>query len=133
MAKFHPHGDQAVYQAMVRMAQDFNMRYPLIDGQGNFGSIDGDAAAAMRYTEARLSKFAMLFLEDTDNNTVDFTPNFDASMMEPIVLPAAVPNLLANGSEGIAVGVSTSIPPHNLAELIDALIYLQGSSGLLRR
>lgn len=125
MAKFHPHGDQAVYQAMVRMAQDFNMRYPLIDGQGNFGSIDGDAAAAMRYTEARLSKFAMLFLEDTDNNTVDFTPNFDASMMEPIVLPAAVPNLLANGSEGIAVGVSTSIPPHNLAELIDALIYLQ--------
>ncbi|RKZ20113.1 DNA gyrase subunit A, partial [bacterium] len=124
LGKYHPHGDAAVYDTLVRMAQDFSMRYPLIDGQGNFGSIDGDAAAAYRYTEARLSKIAEELLRDIDKDTVDFVPNFDEKLKEPVVLPAGFPNLLANGSSGIAVGMATNIPPHNLNELIDALIYI---------
>jgi len=119
---YHPHGDSAVYDAMVRMAQDFSLRYPLVDGQGNFGSIDGDPAAAYRYTEARLNPLAEELLRDIDRETVDFTPNFDGGMLEPVVLPTRVPNLLANGSSGIAVGMATNIPPHNLRELIDALV-----------
>ncbi|WP_448584129.1 DNA gyrase/topoisomerase IV subunit A [Thermocrinis sp.] len=119
---FHPHGDQAVYEALVRMAQDFVMNYPLIIGQGNFGSIDGDPPAAMRYTEAKLSKYALLMLEDIDKDTVDFVPNFDGSTSEPQVLPSKFPNLLCNGSSGIAVGLATSIPPHNLREVAKALI-----------
>ncbi len=122
LGKYHPHGDTAVYDAMVRMAQDFSMRYPLIDGQGNFGSIDGDSAAAMRYTEARLSKLAEEMLEDIKKETVEFIPNFDASLQEPKVLPAKVPNLLLNGSSGIAVGMATNIPPHNMNELCDGII-----------
>ncbi len=122
LGKYHPHGDSAVYDALVRMAQDFVMRYPLIDGQGNFGSIDGDSPAAMRYTEARLSKIAEEILEDIDRDTVDFQPNFDASLKEPIVLPSKVPNLLINGSTGIAVGMATNIPPHNLKEVCMAII-----------
>jgi len=124
LGKYHPHGDAAVYDTLVRMAQDFSMRYPLIDGQGNFGSIDGDAAAAYRYTEARLSKIAEELLRDIDKDTVDFVPNFDEKLKEPVVLPAGFPNLLANGSSGIAVGMATNIPPHNLNELINALIYI---------
>jgi DNA gyrase subunit A len=124
MGNFHPHGDQAIYETLVRMAQDFSMRYPLIDGQGNFGSIDGDPPAAMRYTEARLSRYAELLLQDIDKNTVDWTPNYDASLMEPTVLPSAFPNLLCNGSSGIAVGMSTNIPPHNLSEVVDACVAL---------
>lgn len=124
IGKYHPHGDAAVYDALVRMAQDFKMRYPLITGQGNFGSIDGDPPAAYRYTEAKLSKLAMEMLKDIEENTVDFVPNFDGRLKEPVVLPAVVPNLLINGAEGIAVGVSTGIPPHNLGEIIDALIFL---------
>ncbi|MEO0292995.1 MAG: DNA gyrase subunit A [candidate division WOR-3 bacterium] len=124
LGKYHPHGDMAVYDALVRMAQDFSLRYPLIDGQGNFGSIDGDNAAAYRYTEARLSKIAELMLEDIDKNTVDFVPNFDASLLEPTVLPSAFPNLLVNGSSGIAVGMATNIPPHNLGEVCDGVIAL---------
>jgi DNA gyrase subunit A len=124
LGKYHPHGDQSVYDAMVRMAQDFSMRYPLVDGQGNFGSIDGDAAAAMRYTEARMAPMGAELLEDIGKDTVDFTPNFDDSMREPDVLPANIPNLLVNGSSGIAVGMSTSIPPHNLGEIIAALVHL---------
>lgn len=124
LGKFHPHGDLAVYEAMVRMAQDFSMRYELIDGQGNFGSIDGDAAAAMRYTEARISHLGSRLLDDIEKNTVDFTPNFDGSLIEPLVLPASVPNLLVNGSSGIAVGMSTSVPPHNLGEVCSALTYM---------
>jgi DNA gyrase subunit A len=124
LGKYHPHGDQAVYDAMARLAQDFSMRYPLVDGQGNFGSIDGDAPAAMRYTEARLAKQAEELLADIQFDTVDFTENFDSSLQEPVVLPARLPNLLLNGSSGIAVGMATSIPPHNLVELISALIYL---------
>jgi len=124
IGKYHPHGDSAVYEALVRMAQDFSMREPLIDGQGNFGSIDGDNAAAMRYTEARLTKIAEELLRDIDKNTVDFIPNYDGSEREPVVLPARFPNLLVNGSSGIAVGMATNIPPHNLTELIDALIYM---------
>jgi len=124
LGKYHPHGDMAVYDAMARMAQDFSMRYPLVDGQGNFGSIDGDAPAAMRYTEARLNAMAEEMLVDIDKNTVDFTDNFDGSLREPVVLPARLPNLLLNGSAGIAVGMATNIPPHNLRELSDALIYL---------
>ncbi len=120
---YHPHGDSAVYDAMVRMAQDFSLRYPLVDGQGNFGSIDGDSAAAYRYTEARLTRLAEEMLRDIDRETVDFTPNFDGSVEEPLVLPARFPNLLANGSSGIAVGMATNIPPHNLRELIDALVH----------
>ncbi len=124
LGKFHPHGDTPVYDALVRMAQTFSMRYPLIDGQGNFGSVDGDPPAAMRYTEARLSKIASTLLEDIDKETVDFRPNYDDSEVEPEVLPTRVPNLLINGSSGIAVGMATNIPPHNLTELINACIAL---------
>jgi DNA gyrase subunit A len=124
LGKYHPHGDLAVYDAMARMAQDFSMRYPLIDGQGNFGSIDGDAPAAMRYTEARLSRLAEEMLADIEQDTVDFGDNFDGSLKEPLVLPARLPNLLLNGSSGIAVGMATNIPPHNLGELSAALIHL---------
>lgn len=122
LGKYHPHGDQAVYQTMVRLAQDFAMRYTLVDGQGNFGSIDGDAAAAMRYTEVRMTRLAEEMLRDLDKETVDFVPNFDGSLEEPDVLPAAIPNLLLNGSSGIAVGMATNIPPHNLGELINGTI-----------
>ena len=124
LGKYHPHGDSAVYDTMVRMAQDFSMRYPLVDGQGNFGSIDGDSPAAMRYTEARLSRIAEELLKDLEKNTVDFVPNFDDTLKEPSVLPAMVPNLLVNGSSGIAVGMATNIPPHNLSEVIDGCIAL---------
>lgn len=124
LGKYHPHGDSSVYDAMVRMAQDFSMRYMLVDGQGNFGSIDGDSAAAMRYTEARLARIAMELLEDIEKNTIDFTANFDDSLKEPIVLPARLPNLLLNGATGIAVGMATNIPPHNLSELCGAITYL---------
>ncbi|MEK6536469.1 MAG: DNA gyrase subunit A, partial [Actinomycetota bacterium] len=122
IGKYHPPGDSAVYATMVRLVQDFSMRYPLIDGQGNFGSVDGDSAAAYRYTEARLSKLAMEMLRDIDEDTVDFIPNFDESTEEPAVLPARYPNLLVNGSSGIAVGMATNIPPHNLGETIDACV-----------
>ncbi len=121
MGKYHPHGDNSVYDAMVRLAQDFSIRYPLIDGQGNFGSVDGDPPAAMRYTEARLSKIAGLMLEDIDKNTVDFYPNFDNTLEQPAVLPSKIPNLLINGSDGIAVGMATNIPPHNLTEVLSGL------------
>ncbi|MDD2836195.1 MAG: DNA gyrase subunit A [Methanothrix sp.] len=124
MGKYHPHGDAAIYETMVRMAQPFSMRYPLIDGQGNFGSVDGDPAAAMRYTEVRLSKIAEEMLVDIEKNTVDFTPNYDGSLKEPVVLPAKLPDLLLNGSSGIAVGMATNIPPHNLTELCGAIIHL---------
>ena len=124
LGKYHPHGDTAVYDAMVRMAQDFAMRYPLVDGQGNFGSIDGDSPAAMRYTEARLAKISQEMLADIDKNTIDWAENFDGSLQEPQVLPARLPNLLLNGTSGIAVGMATNIPPHNLGEICDALIYL---------
>ena len=124
MGKYHPHGDSAIYDAMVRMAQDFSLRYPLVDGQGNFGSLDGDSPAAMRYTEARLREIAITFVEELGRNTVDFRPNFDGSLSEPVVLPARVPNLLLNGSSGIAVGMATNIPPHNAGEILDALIQL---------
>src|SRR5271168_4187979 len=124
LKKFHPHGDMAVYDSLVRMAQPFSLRYPLVDGQGNFGSIDGDPPAAMRYTEARLSRIAATLLEDIDKETVDFKPNYDDSEVEPEVLPARVPNLLINGSEGIAVGMASKIPPHNLTEIIEACILL---------
>jgi topoisomerase-4 subunit A len=124
MGNFHPHGDQAIYDAMVRLAQDFAQRYPLVDGQGNFGNIDGDNAAAMRYTESRLTEVARLLLDGLDEDAVDFRPSYDGSNEEPVVLPAAFPNLLANGSQGIAVGMATSIPPHNAAELCDAALHL---------
>ncbi|MFA4843703.1 MAG: DNA gyrase subunit A [Candidatus Margulisiibacteriota bacterium] len=124
LGKYHPHGDSAVYEAMVRMAQDFSLRYPLVDGQGNMGSVDGDSAAAMRYTEARLSKLAVEMLADLDKETVNFGPNFDESLQEPLVLPSRIPNLLVNGSSGIAVGMATNIPPHNLTEVIDGLVAL---------
>lgn len=124
LGKYHPHGDQSVYDAMVRMAQDFSLRYMLVEGQGNFGSIDGDAAAAMRYTEARMSHLGHSLLDDIEKNTVSFGPNFDDSLQEPTVLPATIPNLLVNGASGIAVGMATSIPPHNLGEVIDALAYM---------
>jgi len=124
IGKYHPHGDMAVYDAMVRMAQDFAMRYPLIDGQGNFGSVDGDPAAAMRYTEVRMARLAHEMLEDIEKDTVDFKPNYDGSLMEPLILPAKMPNLLINGSSGIAVGMATNIPPHNLREVIDATIFI---------
>jgi DNA gyrase subunit A len=124
LGKYHPHGDAPVYEAMVRMAQDFSLRYPLVDGQGNFGSVDNDPPAAMRYTEARLSQIAEEMLIDIDKNTVDFIPNFDGSLQEPSVLPARLPNLLVSGSSGIAVGMTTNIPPHNLGEICDAIIYL---------
>lgn len=124
LGKYHPHGDASVYDALVRMAQDFTMRYPLIEGQGNFGSIDGDPPAAMRYTEARLTKLAVEMLEDIDKNTVDMMPNFDASLEEPTVLPSKFPNLICNGTTGIAVGLATSIPPHNFTEVAEALKYV---------
>ncbi len=124
LKKYHPHGDTAVYDAMVRLAQDFNMRYQLVDGQGNFGSVDGDPAAAYRYTEARLAKIAEELLADIDKNTVDFTPNFDETTQEPLVLPSRIPNLIINGSSGIAVGMATNVPPHNLGEIIAALVTL---------
>lgn len=124
LGKYHPHGDSAVYETMVRMVQDFSLRYPLVDGQGNFGSIDGDSAAAMRYTEARLAKIADEMLRDLDKNTVDFTANFDDSLQEPMVLPSYLPNLLVNGASGIAVGMATNIPPHNLSEVVDGLVAL---------
>ncbi|KQP94834.1 DNA topoisomerase IV subunit A [Methylobacterium sp. Leaf113] len=126
IGKYHPHGDTAAYDALVRMAQDFAQRYPLVDGQGNFGNIDGDNAAAQRYTEARMTEVARLLLEGLDDDSVDFRPNYDGQEEEPVVLPAAFPNLLANGSQGIAVGMATSIPPHNAAELCDAALYLIG-------
>src|SRR3954468_10206075 len=124
LGKYHPHGDSSVYDSLVRMAQPFSMRYPLVDGQGNFGSVDGDPPAAMRYTEARLAKIAGTLLEDIDKDTVDFRPNYDDSEHEPEVLPTRVPNLLVNGSSGIAVGMATNIPPHNLKEIIDAALLL---------
>jgi topoisomerase IV subunit A len=124
MGGYHPHGNQAIYDAMVRLAQDFSARYPLVDGQGNFGNVDGDNAAAERYTEARLTEVAKLILEGLDEDTVDFRPNYDGSVQEPVVLPGAFPNLLANGATGIAVGMATSIPPHNAAELCDAALHL---------
>ncbi|NLG24350.1 MAG: DNA topoisomerase 4 subunit A, partial [Clostridiales bacterium] len=124
LGKYHPHGDTAVYDAMVRLAQDFSTRCMLVDGQGNFGSVDGDGAAAMRYTEARLSKLAVEMLSDIDKETVDFYPNFDETAMQPEVLPSRFPNLLVNGSSGIAVGMATNIPPHNLGEVIDGVVHL---------
>jgi topoisomerase-4 subunit A len=124
IGKFHPHGDQSIYDALVRLAQDFALRFPLIDGQGNFGNIDGDNAAAMRYTEARLTKVAELLLEAIDEDTVDFRPTYDGEAEEPVVLPGNFPNLLANGAQGIAVGMATSIPPHNVAEICNALLHL---------
>src|ERR687885_3016287 len=124
IGKYHPHGDQAVYDALVRLAQDFAQRYPLVDGQGNFGNIDGDNAAAYRYTEARLTEVARLLLEGIDEDAVDFRDTYNGEDEEPLVLPAAFPNLLANGSQGIAVGMATSIPPHNAAELCDAALHL---------
>src|ERR1700675_3860918 len=124
IGKFHPHGDQSVYDALVRLAQDFAQRYPLVSGQGNFGNIDGDNPAAMRYTEARLTEVARLLLDGIDEDAVDFRPTYDGSEDEPVVLPGAFPNLLANGSQGIAVGMATSIPPHNAAELCDAALQL---------
>src|SRR5579875_2755780 len=124
MGSFHPHGDQAIYDALVRLAQDFASRYPLVDGQGNFGNIDGDSAAAYRYTEARMTEVARLLLEGIDENAIDFRDNYAGTEQEPIVLPAALPNLLANGAQGIAVGMATSIPSHNVAELCDAALHL---------
>ncbi|MBI2622346.1 DNA gyrase subunit A, partial [Candidatus Microgenomates bacterium] len=124
MGKYHPHGDMPIYDALVRLAQDFSMRYPLIDGQGNFGSMDGDPPAAMRYTEAKMAAITSEMLYDLDKETVEFLPNFDATLQEPTFLPAKLPNLLLMGSEGIAVGMATKIPPHNLSEVIDAIIYV---------
>ena len=124
MGKYHPHGDASIYDALVRMAQDFSMRYELVDGQGNFGSIDGDNAAAMRYTESRMTKLSSEMLKDLDKDTVDWGPNFDETLKEPAVLPSAIPTLLVNGSEGIAVGMATKIPPHNLKEIINGLVAL---------
>src|SRR3984893_2469088 len=124
MGSFHPHGDQAIYDALVRVAQDFSSRYPLVDGQGNFGNIDGDNPAAYRYTEARMTEVARLLLDGIDEDAIDFRPTYDGSSQEPAVLPGAFPNLLANGAQGIAVGMATSIPPHNAAELCDAALHL---------
>jgi DNA gyrase subunit A len=124
LGKYHPHGDIAIYDSLVRMAQEFSLRYPLVDGHGNFGSIDGDSAAAMRYTEVRLAPVSALMLDELDKEIVEFTPNFDNSMEEPAILPAKVPQLLLNGSSGIAVGMATNIPPHNLGELTEALKYM---------
>src|SRR5207249_3743603 len=130
MGKYHPHGDMAIYDTLVRMAQDFSLRYPLIDGQGNFGSVDGDNAAAMRYTECRLQKIANELLADIDKETVDFVPNYDGKEQEPAVLPSRLPNLLVNGSSGIAVGMATNIPPHNLTETINGCLALLASPEL---
>jgi len=133
LGKYHPHGDTAVYDTMVRMAQDFSMRYMLVDGQGNFGSVDGDSAAAMRYTEARLTRIAEEMLRDLEKNTVNFTPNFDDTLQEPTVLPSLIPNLLCNGASGIAVGMATNIPPHNLKEVIDGcLAYIKDSGSVAK-
>jgi len=129
LGKYHPHGDTSVYDAMVRMAQDFSMRYMLVDGQGNFGSVDNDPPAAMRYTEARLTRISSEMLADIDKDTVTFMPNFDDSLKEPVVLPTRLPNLLVNGSSGIAVGMATNIPPHNLGEVCDAISYLIDNPG----
>src|ERR671932_2083282 len=126
IGKYHPHGDQAVYDALVRLAQDFAQRYPLVDGQGNFGNVDGDNAAAMRYTESRLTPVAMALLDGIDEDAVDLRDTYDGSEREPVVLPSAFPNLLANGSAGIAVGMATSIPPHNAGELLSALAWMAG-------
>lgn len=122
IGKYHPHGDSAVYEAMVRMAQPFSYRYPLVDGHGNFGSVDGDSAAAMRYTEARMSKISMELLRDINKDTIDYQDNYDGSEREPAVFPSRFPNLLVNGASGIAVGMATNIPPHNLGETIDAVL-----------
>ncbi|MEQ1866389.1 MAG: DNA gyrase subunit A, partial [Micropepsaceae bacterium] len=122
IGKYHPHGDQSVYDALVRMAQEFSMRVPLVDGQGNFGSVDGDPPAAMRYTEVRMTKAAEALLEDLDFETVEFQPNYDGQDHEPVVLPSRIPNLLVNGSSGIAVGMATNIPPHNLGEVVDGCL-----------
>jgi DNA gyrase subunit A len=128
LGKYHPHGDSSVYDAMVRMAQEWSLRYPLVDGQGNFGSIDGDSPAAMRYTEARLRKISEEMLADIDKETVDFQLNFDDTLEEPVVLPAKIPNLLVNGSSGIAVGMATNMPPHNLGEVVDGVVaYIDNS------
>ena len=124
MGKYHPHGDSSIYGALVNMAQEWSTRYPLVDGHGNFGSVDGDGAAAMRYTEARLSKISMEMLADIGKDTVDFVPNFDETEKEPVVLPSRYPNLLVNGTTGIAVGMATNIPPHNLREVIGAVVKL---------
>ena len=129
MGSFHPHGDQAIYEALVRLAQDFASRYPLIEGQGNFGNIDGDNAAAYRYTEARMTDVARLLMEGVEEDSVDWRDNYSGDTKEPIVMPSAVPNLLANGAQGIAVGMATSIPPHNIAELCDAALYLIAHPG----
>ena len=130
MGKYHPHGDMAIYDTLVRMAQDFSLRYPLIDGQGNFGSVDGDNAAAMRYTECRLQKIANELTADIDKETVDFAPNYDGKEQEPTVLPSRLPNLLVNGSSGIAVGMATNIPPHNLTEVVNACLALLANPAL---
>jgi DNA gyrase subunit A len=130
LGKYHPHGDSSVYDAIVRMAQDFSLRYMLVDGQGNFGSVDGDSAAAMRYTEVRMTRVAEEMLRDIEKNTVNFTPNFDDTLQEPSVLPASIPNLLVNGASGIAVGMTTNIPPHNLSEVIDGVVAMIGDSGI---
>ena len=124
LGRYHPHGDASVYDALVRLAQDFSLRYPLVDGHGNFGSIDGDPPAAYRYTEARMSKISLEMLSDIDKETVDFVPNFDDRLKEPSVLPSRFPNLLVNGSSGIAVGMATNIPPHNLTEVINGMLLL---------
>src|SRR6476469_7374393 len=122
MGNYHPHGDASIYDTLVRLSQDFNMRYPLVDGQGNFGSVDGDPPAAYRYTEARLESLAEAMMADLDRDTVDFRPNFDETTEEPVVFPTTYPNLLVNGSTGIAVGMATSIPPHNMREVIDGVL-----------
>ena len=124
LGKYHPHGDSSTYESMVRMAQDFSMRYELVDGQGNFGSIDGDNAAAMRYTESRMTKLSGEMIKDLEKDTVDWALNFDETLKEPSVLPSTVPTLLINGSEGIAVGMATNIPPHNLKEVIDGVVWV---------
>ena len=129
MGNYHPHGDASIYDTLVRLAQDFNMRYPLVDGQGNFGSVDGDPPAAMRYTEARLEALAEAMMADLDKETVDFVPNYDETTEEPTVLPTTFPNLLVNGSPGIAVGMATNIPPHNMREVIDGVIARRSSCG----
>src|SRR5438270_1006975 len=132
MGKFHPHGDAPIYDSLVRLAQDFSMRYPLVDGQGNFGSVDGDPPAHMRYTEARMEAITTELLIDIDKETVDFMPNFDATENEPVYLPAKLPNLLLMGSEGIAVGMATKIPPHNLGEVIDAIMHMIGKTTITK-
>src|SRR5262249_60806708 len=130
MGKYHPHGDAPIYDALVRLAQPFNLRYPLIDGQGNFGSIDGDPPAAQRYTEARLTRLGASMMEDIEKDTVDYQPTYDDSSTEPTVLPTVLPNLLVNGAAGIAVGMATNIPPHNLGEVGEALTFLLGDQDL---